>query len=78
MEKYFANSGGDNGTPQVQHVLELNPRHRIFSTLKQAFDNGDEALVKRYATVLYDQSLLAEGLPIKDMPSYAKAVYELM
>ena len=78
MEKYFANSGGDNGTPQVQHVLELNPRHRIFSTLKQAFDDGDEALVKRYATVLYDQSLLAEGLPIKDMPSYAKAVYELM
>ncbi len=43
-----------------------------------AYENGDESLVARYATILYGQALLAEGLPIDDMVSYNEAIYDLM
>lgn len=78
MEKYFSSAAGEAGTPQVQHVLELNPRHRIFKTLKEAFAADDTDLIQRYATVLHGQALLAEGLAIEDMAAYARAVYDLM
>ena len=43
-----------------------------------SYENGDEPLVNRYAAILYNQALLAEGLPIDDMASYSKAIYDLM
>ena len=78
MEKYFASSADTSGVPQVQHVLELNPRHRIFDTLVKAHEKGDDELIERYATILYGQSMLAEGLDLGDMNAYARAVYALM
>ena len=79
MEKYFASLPNEaGGRPQIQHALELNPHHRVFETLKHLHDGGDVESVRRYATVLHGQALLAEGLPIADLTAYSKAVYELM
>ena len=78
MEKYFSTAASDSGAPRAQHVFELNPHHRIFKTITDAYERGDESLVARYAIILYSQALLAEGLPIDDLASYSKAIYDLM
>lgn len=78
MEKYFESAGDEGGVPPIRHVLELNPRHRIFEKLRGLWAVGDKDAVTRYAWVLYGQSLLAEGLKIKDVGTYAQAVYSLM
>lgn len=78
MEKYFSTAASDSGAPRAQHVFELNLHHRIFKTITDAYERGDESLVARYAIILYSQALLAEGLPIDDLASYSKAIYDLM
>lgn len=78
MEKYFASTGDESGRPQIRHALELNPEHRIFKTLTQAFSEGDAGKAERYAQVLYGQAMLAEGLEIKNVSAYSQAVYSLM
>ena len=70
MEKYFESAGDEGGVPPIRHVLELNPRHRIFEKLRGLWAVGDKDAVTRYAWVLYGQSLLAEGLKIKDVGTY--------
>ena len=38
----------------------------------------DPDTLKKYTSVLYDQSLLAQGLSIDDPKEYAKSITELM
>ena len=79
MEKYFASMPTEmGGRPQIQHALELNPKHRIFATLQQAFEEGDDQKVANYAWVLYGQAMLTEGLNVNNLAAYSNAVYSLM
>lgn len=78
MEKYFSGAPEGSGAPRAQHVLELNPNHKIFEHLRHAFDEGNAQLIKRYSIILHGQALLAEGLSIPDQDAYATAIYELM
>ncbi len=78
MERYFSQAAAGAGGPQVQHALELNPDHPVFSSLQRLWEGGEREAVERYARVLHGQALLAEGLEIDDLPAYAQAVYALM
>jgi molecular chaperone HtpG len=79
MEKYFASLPDEmGGRPQIQHALELNPRHSVFGKLQGFHVQGDVEALGRYAAVLHGQALLAEGLPVADLAAYSKAVYELL
>jgi molecular chaperone HtpG len=77
MERVLS-AGPEGGFPRTQRVLELNPDHAVFAALATAQADGDTEKVARYATILYNQALLVEGLPIDDPIAYAQAVSDLM
>ena len=77
MERVLAmGPGGDQ--VKADRVLEINANHDIFKTLQKAQEEGNTEKIKQYTTILYDQSLLVEGLPIEDPAAYAEAVCLLM
>lgn len=80
MEKIFANmpeGNGPMGGMKAERILELNPNHPIFQTLKTLF-TSDKEKVKEVAEVLYDQALLIEGFPIEDPIAYSRKICELL
>ncbi|MDR1014031.1 MAG: molecular chaperone HtpG [Coriobacteriales bacterium] len=77
MEKVLS-AGPEGQFPRTSRVLELNPEHPVFSTLVAAEAEGDAEKIGRYATILYNQALLIEGLDVDDPLAYAQAVSELM
>ncbi|MBQ8824775.1 MAG: molecular chaperone HtpG [Ruminococcus sp.] len=62
---------------QAQTVLELNPTHPIYETLKGLNGTDDEKL-KKYSQLLYNQALLIEGMPIEDPVAFSNLICELM
>ena len=78
MEKYFATLPESEERPQAKHILELNPKHSVFPVLQAAMEAGDAEKVEKFATILYSQALMAEGLDIEDPEGYTKAVLSLM
>ncbi|WP_010096564.1 molecular chaperone HtpG [Ornithinibacillus scapharcae] len=49
----------------AEKVLEINPNHDVFLTLKDAYENDKEKL-ELYTNILFNQALLIEGLPVED------------
>ena len=79
MEKVLsAMPNPDGPAPKSEKVLEVNGSHPVFEVLKAANEAGDTDKLARYASLLYNQALLIEGLPIEDPVAYAQAVCELM
>ncbi|MDR1082409.1 MAG: molecular chaperone HtpG, partial [Coriobacteriales bacterium] len=77
MERVLS-AGPEGAFPRTERVLELNPKHAVFAALSAAQADGDKEKVERYATILYNQALLVEGLPVDDPIAYAQAVSDLM
>ena len=78
MEKVLNAMPGANGQKiQAKRVLELNASHPVFARLQKLFAENQDA-VKEYASLLYDQALLIEGLPIEDPVAFSNAVCKLM
>jgi len=78
MEKYFASIPGAPESPKAQRVLEINPTHKVFEVLKDAFNKDDKEKIKKYAYLLYNEALLIAGLPIEDPSAFSEAITELM
>ena len=77
MERRLAEQpGAPEDAPKAQRVLMLNPKHPVFGKLQAAKD--DEEKLKLYGSILYDQALLVQGLPIDDPVEFAKNVTKLM
>jgi molecular chaperone HtpG len=62
---------------KAERILEINADHGILNALKKAFEKDKDA-VKNYASILYDQALLMEGLPIDDPVAFSNAVCSLI
>lgn len=70
---------GNTNMPMSKRVLEINPNHPLLEKLQSKFaSNPDDALIPKYAQLLFGQSLLAEGSPLPDPVEYTKLVTELM
>ncbi len=71
-----------NQNPQTEKVtsekiLEINPNHKIFGTMQKLYtDNKDK--FKDYASILYDQALLIEGMQIEDPVEFSNKICALM
>ena len=78
MAKYFASMPNNGEAPKAKYTLEINPKHEIFKTLQKAHKASEQDKVKRYSKLLFDQALLAEGLPIDDPLAFNAAICELM
>lgn len=62
---------------KAERILEVNPNHPLFQAINKRFDK-DPKSIDRYASILYHQALLAEGLPIEDPTEFSKYLVELM
>jgi molecular chaperone HtpG len=58
-------------------ILEINPDHELFTALKKVYDRSENS-VKDYASILYHQALLIEGLPIEDPTEFTQSLIRLM
>ena len=64
--------------PKAQRVLQLNAAHPVFAKLVAAREAGDKDRLKLLGSILYDQALLVEGLPVDDPVEFARNVAKLM
>jgi molecular chaperone HtpG len=76
MEKVI-NAMPDNQHIKADKVLEINPSHEIFQTLKDAFEQDKEKL-NLYTTILFNQALLIEGLPVDDPVEFTNDMCKVM
>lgn len=77
MEKLLKSMGQD--VPANKKVLEINPSHPLFESMKSVFDKDPKSMVlEEYIKLLYDQALLLEGSKPKDPAAFASAVTRLM
>ena len=78
MERVMMQGPDAGMAPRAQRVLELNAKHPVFGKLAEAQQAGDEDKLALYSSLLYDQALLVEGLPVDDPVEFAKNVCSLM
>lgn len=63
---------------KAQRVLQLNATHPVFAKLVAAKEAGDKDRLALLGSILYDQALLVEGLPVDDPVEFARNVAKLM
>ncbi|MEG0371058.1 MAG: molecular chaperone HtpG [Clostridium sp.] len=76
MEKILS-AMPDNGNVKADKILEININHEVFKSLKDAFENDKEKL-NLYTSLLYNQSLLIEGLSISDPVEFTNNICKIM
>ena len=76
MEKIL-NQNPQNQKVTSEKVLEINPNHKIFTAMQKLFES-DKDKFKDYASILYDQALLIEGMQIDDPVEFSNKVCSLM
>ncbi len=78
MERVLSQGPEAGMLPKAERVLELNAKHPVFEKLVAAQAAGESDKLALYASLLYDQALLVEGLPIDDPVEFAKNICSLM
>lgn len=76
MEKIL-NQNPQNQKVTSEKVLEINPNHKIFTAMQKLFET-DKDKFKDYASILYDQALLIEGMQIDDPVEFSNKICSLM
>ncbi|MBQ7132782.1 MAG: molecular chaperone HtpG [Oscillospiraceae bacterium] len=77
MEKVLNSMPNVSEKVKAQRVLEINASHPVFAAMAKLYENDKEKL-KKYATLLYNQALLIEGMPIEDPTAFSELICELM
>ncbi|MBM4763490.1 molecular chaperone HtpG [Bacillus sp. B15-48] len=67
----------NNQNVKADKVLEINVQHEVFESLKTAFANDKEKLTL-YTSLLFNQALLIEGLPIQDPVEFTNDICKVM
>ncbi len=76
MEKIL-NQNPQNEKVKSEKVLEINPNHKIFAAMQKLYGDDKEKF-KDYASILYDQALLIEGMQIEDPVEFSNKICALM
>ncbi len=76
MEKVLKQMPGNN-VPKASKILEINPKHELFTTVEEVFKT-DKELGNKYAKVLFNQACLIEGLEIEDPVEFTNLISELL
>ena len=63
---------------ESQKVLEINPNHAVFESLKNVFASGDEEKLRIYTSLLFDQAALIGGIPVEDPVAFSNHICDLM
>ncbi len=77
MEKLLRSMGQD--VPAQKRILEINAHHQVFEAMNEIIGkDGNEALIREYIDLLYNQALLLEGSKPKDPAGFAKTMAKMM
>lgn len=76
MEKILKAMPGSQDV-KADKVLEINVSHEIFQSLKAAYEQDKEKL-GLYTSLLYNQALLIEGLPLQDPVEFTNDICKIM
>ena len=77
MEHTFA--AMDNPMFKAKRILEINPKHDLFSKLQILHANGkDDADFKEYCDLLYTQALIIEGIMPENPVDFANKIAKMM
>lgn len=78
MEKVLsAMPEGNSFGMKAKRILEINPKHAIFTSLQALYDSDSDKLGE-YAEVLYEQAMMMEGFPVEDPIAYTKKLMDLL
>ncbi len=68
-------SMGQSDMPQIKPILEINPKHKIVSKLK---DKTKQKSFKDFALLLYEQALIQEGIKLEDPSGFVKRLNDVI
>jgi molecular chaperone HtpG len=76
MEKILKSMPNQNDI-KAERILEINPDHDLFKAIHSIYDK-DSTKIDEYASLLYHQALLMEGMPIEDPTEFSNNLVKLM
>ncbi len=76
MEKTLSSMPNQQGI-KAEKVLEVNVNHNVYKALQEAYNN-DKDKFKLFTDLLYNQSLLIEGLPVQDPVEFTNNICRVM
>lgn len=77
MERMMKQMG--QNVPSSKRILELNPKHELFTKLKDLFESDqDNPKLAHYAHLVYGQALIAEGSSLSEPVAFNQALIGLM
>jgi molecular chaperone HtpG len=76
MEKILKSMPNQNEI-KAERILEINPDHDLFKAVNLVYEK-DNTKIDEYASLLYHQALLMEGLPIEDPTEFSNNLVKLM
>jgi len=76
MEKVLKNMPNSENI-KADKVLEININHKVYQSLKNAYEN-DKNKLDLYTNLLYNQALLIEGLPLEDPVEFSNNISKIM
>ncbi len=65
------------GNIKAEKILEINPTHPLFDALKKVYETNKDEL-KDYASLLLDEAMLIEGMPLENPLEFSKKMTSLM
>jgi molecular chaperone HtpG len=77
MERFFRRGPSEEMRKvRAARVLELNPEHRAFAALQEAYQN-DRERAKKLSCILASLAELSAGVEVEDPAQFAEQVAEL-
>lgn len=76
MEKVLKQMPNQGGY-RAERILEINPNHELFKALEKVY-NKNNGTLNDYASLLYDQALLMEGIMIENPVEFSNKMVNLM
>jgi molecular chaperone HtpG len=62
---------------KAEKILEINPDHDLFKAVESVYQKNSNK-IDEYASLLYHQAMLIEGLPIEDPTEFSNNLVKLM
>jgi molecular chaperone HtpG len=78
MEKIISEMPNMGQMMKASKILELNPTHEVFEVLKSSYSKGNYDELSDFASLLYYQSALSEGIKIENPSDVATKINSLI
>ena len=78
MEKIISEMPNMGGMMKASKILEINPSHDVFEVLKSSYTKGNYDELSDFASLLYYQSALTEGIKIENPSEVADKINSLI